>query len=529
MRIDKVYIKNFKNLKEFNIDLDENEMKTVLLGQNATGKSNFIEALILIFKNLDLSNETTRRYPDFDYSIVYKVGENKIAVNYEKRSYKIFVNEDSITLKLFFSDEGKKQYQPKNVFAYYSGVSNKLRELFWEHQNNFYKEIIKKDFDPTKLDALRKLFYVQLVHSYFVLLAYFSFEDEESESIEFLDKVLHIKDLESVLFVLKMPDWAENRVKDNPDDIFWTAEGLVRNFLDLLWDYSLAPIYNSETIQTDFRSHESQDRLYLYIKDKEKLKKLASDYKTNTEFFKALESTYISKLIAEVRIKVKKENVDGSITFKDLSEGEQQLLTVLGLLKFTKDEESLVLLDEPDTHLNPIWKWQYLEFLEEVVKRPDSTQIIINTHDPLVIGSLKKEEVRIFRTSVEGNVFTEEPDIDPRERSVAGILTSELFGLPSIMSKEIEDKLNRKRYLQTLLNKEELSKTEVEEYEKLRDELDEVGFYETTIDSRYNKFLKLTSQYKVFQKSILTKDEETELERISKEVVEEILKEPIEN
>ena len=46
MRIDKVQIENFKNLQGFEIDLDEREMKTVLLGQNATGKSNFFEAVI---------------------------------------------------------------------------------------------------------------------------------------------------------------------------------------------------------------------------------------------------------------------------------------------------------------------------------------------------------------------------------------------------------------------------------------------------------------------------------------------------
>lgn len=524
MRIDKVYIKDFKNLKEFNIDLDESEMKTVLLGQNATGKSNFIEALILIFKCLDLSTETKRRFPEFDFRIVYKVAKRVIDVANEGKTYHILVDGVAIpSLKSFFSEEGKKQYQPKNVFAYYSGVSNKLKEHFWEHQNNFYEEIIKDDFDESKLDALRKLFYVQLIHSYFVLLAYFSFEDEEKGSIAFLREVLHIDDLESVLFVLRMPDWAKSRIKNDPDDKFWTAAGLVRNFLDLLWEYSLAPLYNPEKIQIDFRDKDPQDRLYLFVKDKKQLKKLASHFQTNADFFKTLESTYISKLIAEVRIKVTKRNVDGSITFRDLSEGEQQLLTVLGLLKFTRDEESLVLLDEPDTHLNPIWKWQYLEFLEDVVKRPDSTQIIINTHDPLVIGSLKRQEVRIFRTNSEGSIFTEEPEIDPRERSVAGILTSDLFGLPSIMSKDLEDKLNRKRFLQTQIEKENLSELETAEFERLRTELDSIGFYDTTIDSRYNKFLELTSQHEIFQKSILTKGEEEELERISKEVADEIL------
>lgn len=46
MRIDSLYIEDFKNLKQFKIDLDENELNTVLLGQNATGKSNFIETLV---------------------------------------------------------------------------------------------------------------------------------------------------------------------------------------------------------------------------------------------------------------------------------------------------------------------------------------------------------------------------------------------------------------------------------------------------------------------------------------------------
>jgi len=525
MRIDKVYIEDYKNLKEFNIDLDEKEMKTVLLGQNATGKSNFMEALILIFKNLDLSTAVKRQTTKFNYNIVYFIGENRVDVTVKYSNYTILVNEEKQTFKSFFSAEGKAKYQPKYVFTYYSGLSNKLKEHFWDHQNNFYSKIISDDFKEDELDSLRKLFYVQLVHSYFVLLAYFTHENEEKESIQFLNKVLNIQDIESILFILKMPKWAERKFKDNPDDIFWTAKGLVRPFLDKLWELSVAPIYNDESIRTDFDDYDSQKRLYLFLKGKDKLQELAKTYTSNTALFKALESTYISKLIAEVRIKVKKTNVDGSITFKELSEGEQQLLTVLGLLKFTKDEDSLILLDEPDTHLNPIWKWRYLEFLDKVVQRPKSTQIILNTHDPLVIGGLKKEEVRIFQTTKEGKVKIEQPDIDPKARSVAGILTSELFGLPSVMSKEVEDKLNRKRNLQTQISSGKLSNAEIEEFNTLSKELEEVGFYDVSIDSRFTKFIELTSKHEVFSKSILTGDEEEELERISKEVMEEILKE----
>ena len=522
MRIDKVYIEDFKNLKKFSIDLDEKKMKTVLLGQNATGKSNFIEAIVLIFKFLDLSNDMKRRYPDFDYSIISKVNKKTVKVIHKKGAYELFINNKSKSLKSFFSQEGKKLYQPKYVFTYYSGLSNKLKEHFWEHQGKFYDGIIKPDFKEAELDSLRKLFYVQLVHSYFVLLAYFSFAEEENESIAFLNDVLNIKDIESILFILKMPDWAKSRIKKNPNDRFWTAKGLVRNFLDLLWEYSLAPIYHYEKIKIDFRDEDPQDRLYLYVSTKDKLKALAKNYRSNTGFFKALESTYISKLMAEVRIKVKKESVDEGITFKELSEGEQQLLTVLGLLKFTKDEESLILLDEPDTHLNPIWKWKYFEYFDKVVKKHETTQIIINTHDPLVIGSLTKEEVRIFKFE-DGKIIAEKPDIDPRGLGVAGILTSELFGLPTILDKKTQAKLNRKRYLQGRLMREKLSKQDYREYQILKAELEKYGFYEEVEDVWFKKYLAEMSKHEIFQKVEFTSKEKDFLKKESKKAAQRVL------
>lgn len=494
MRIDNVSIKDFKNLKNFEINFDKSKMKTVLLGQNASGKSNFIEAILLIFKFLDLSTSNKREFPPFSYTICYEIKDKIINIkcDHQNKDYKINIDNKSKdeTYKSFFSNDSKKVFQPKYVFTYYSGLSNRLKEHFWKHQEKFYEKITEKNFDGKELDSLRKLFYVQLVHSYFVLLAYFSFEEEEKESIQFLSDVLNIKDIESILFVLKKPTWGD-KDKEKPNDRFWNANGLVRDFLDYLWENSLAPIYHQETIKTDFREETTQDRLYLYISSKEKLKRLANNYKSNTDFFKALESTYISKLMEEVRIKVKKENIDGSITFKELSEGEQQLLTVLGLLKFTKDEDSLILLDEPDTHLNPLWKWKYFEYLDNVVGKNDSTQIIINTHDPLVIGNLTKEEVRVFRKN-NGKTKTEEPDIDPRGLGVAGILTSELFGLPTTLDPYTMDLLEEKMEISIIERK--LTQIERGRLKEINEELESFGL---NYDKRFPDIEKcLKERYK---------------------------------
>jgi len=513
MRIDYVYIEDFKNLKKFEIDLDENFMETVLLGQNATGKSNFIESLILIFKHLDLSTQN-----EFDYKIYYRVRSQNIRIDFTEGKYAIKVDDNSISISEF--SRRKSELLPKYVFTYYSGSSNRLKEHFDQHQKRFYDKIIKPTFDETEIDNLRRLFYVQLVHSYFVLLAYFSFEVHEKDSIQFLRDVLGIEDLESILFILHKPIW-----KGKGDPRFWGASGLVQEFLERVWDLSIAPIYHKDRISLNFRKFTTQDRLYLYISSKNKLKELSGFYRSNTDFFKALESTYISDIIEEIKVKVKKRDIDGEIGFKELSEGEQQLLTVMGLLKFTKDEESLILLDEPDTHLNPLWKWKYLEYLKSVIPDKDSTQIILNTHDPLVIGSLRKEQVRMFSES-RGIVSTKQPDVDPKGLGVAGILTSELFMMPTTLDTETQKILDERNLLLAKQQHEELSQTEKFRLNEIFSNLRDLGITQTYRDPIYQKFLAAISGREEFKtKAQYSAEDLNKQNEIAISILDELVKE----
>ena len=53
MRLERIYLPNFKNLRDFEIDFTLGSPTTVLVGRNATGKSNLIEAIVTIFRDLD--------------------------------------------------------------------------------------------------------------------------------------------------------------------------------------------------------------------------------------------------------------------------------------------------------------------------------------------------------------------------------------------------------------------------------------------------------------------------------------------
>lgn len=532
MRIDRIYIEEFKNLKNFSIDLNEDHMSTVLLGQNAAGKSNLLEALVIIFRDLDLEDETTFNFVlEYQCKGIFLKVEGGLDTKGKFQFYKGVRIKNSIAystkpISKTLIKKNKQDYLPRYVFSYYSGVSNRLLEHFDKHQKRFYDALLKNEGSDV---PPRPLFYARLIHSHFVLLAFYAFQEEKINT--FLKDYLNIVGLESVLFVLKKPQWNGDKEKGDPK--FWYAKGVVKDFLNDLWDASIGPIYHKAKIREDFNKHPDQEQLYLYISNQEKLKNIAEKYGTNTDFFKSLESTYISDLIQEVRVKVKKVNVHGDITFKELSEGEQQLLTVLGLLRFTKEDESLILLDEPDTHLNPLWKWKYMNLLEEYSGKDDSSQILMTTHDPLVIGGLTKEEIRIFqsvkKTGNEGKEYqhieTFEPDFDPKGLGVAGILTSEFFNLPSTLDEDTQNELNEYRSLEVKEKQGDLSEDEKSLLTKYTKYFEQLGFNKYTRDPLYAKFIDRIANLSEFKSIPKTKEEQQKQDDLTISILEDLLKE----
>jgi hypothetical protein len=255
------------------------------------------------------------------------------------------------------------------------------------------------------------------------------------------------------------------------------------------------------------------------------LQKLAFNYKDNVEFFKMLESTSISDLIHKLTIRVTKKGIDDSIEFAELSEGEQQLLIVLGLLRFMKEEESLFLLDEPDTHLNPAWKLDYLRLLERVVGKTENSHIILVTHDPLLIGGLTKEQVQIFSfRDKEKNITINPPEIDPIGLGVDGLLTSELFGLNTTLDLKTQELLDRRKELvvKKQLLKQDLSSDEMRELGKLDDKISRMGFISTVRDPLYTTFLTALRKYELREKIVFTELEKKKQAEIAEKIIAEI-------
>jgi predicted ATPase len=531
MRLDKLTIGSakdsgthqFKNLKNVTIDFDQDHWVTVVIGWNGTGKSNVLEALAIIFRDLI----GKKRTPAFSFQLVYRMGAGEslrhIQIDAdpdrEKEPFTIYVATDAqargegslipfnegeapvsalrgkaIKLTAFLNVDN--DYLPRYVFSYYSGESPRMQEVFRPYLEN-YDSKLRNGEDP----GLKRLFYAMPVHSKFVLLAFLIHESDVVRA--FLDDHLGLdpdEGIESVLFVLRQPPWKSKAADGDPR--FWNARGVVRDFLSRLYDIALAPVEISRRVSTSVWNKETLRFKYLYVKDIAALRRLVGN-QSPAQFFRDLESTYVSELIEEVHIRVRLKKNDGSVTFRELSEGEQQLLTVLGLLRFTAEDESLFLLDEPDTHLNPRWSVDYISYLKQFIssgtKQEETSHILLTTHNPLAVAELDREQVQILRmTKQDGKrqIVACYPEMAPRGMGYAAIVTSEMFGIASSLDQPTQELLEAQR---AYAAKERLTSDEQRQLDGINVQLDRLGFRFFHPDDEYSRYLRLRNDLLVQQ------------------------------
>lgn len=546
MRVDSLFLEDFKNLKNFHVDFDITSPRQVVVGRNGVGKSNLLEALIWIFRDLDLEEDST-----FSYEVEYHCnghyvkiksgsttpietdGRLKIKRTYaiakddgapsesiESRSYKTISQASFYKLnRPLEGNVNPDRLLPHYVFGYYSGTTGRFHEAFAKHEERYFREQVTGEEAP-----LRPLFLSKPHHSQFALLSFFA--SEETGVKEFLRKEFYIEGLASILFSLHEPYWKRSPGKQpktkDVDNRFWGAGGKVSGFLDALYECALAPMSGKQRKKIAVGQIKNLERRYLFIPDEASLLKLAEGLEPK-EFFSRLESAIFSDLVSEdgedVRIKIRLKDVEKPITFKELSEGEQQLLTIIGLMRFTAQNEGLFLLDEPDTHLNPSWCLDYLENLRRYGVEPPNSQIIMTTHSPLTFAGLDRNEVVILEREEDGQISSQHPATPPKGMGFQAILTSDFFGMRSTLDRDTLALLDEKRKLGL---KEDKTDEDRKKLAELDVQLGKLDFSKAARDPLYLEFIKAITKAQEENPDISEAVPDKADWRLRKEIAQEI-------
>ena len=277
----------------------------------------------------------------------------------------------------------------------------------------------------------------------------------------------------------------------------------------------------------DYRDkHQSEEQYATFLPSIDELKKFAAGFKDAREMFYALEAMDISDLIREVPLWVTRKNDDsGDVGFSDLSDGERQLLMVLGLIRISRGKRALFLLDEPDTHLNPHWQHSYLKLIQDwtgIAADIDKCHIILTSHNPLTISALTREEVRVLHTDSSGQVYAVEPFVDPKGLGVSGVLT-DIFGMPSSLDHPTQELIDKRNNLARLTK---LSDNQAQLLENINGQLRKLGFMYEERDELYREFLQKLDSVELADDPPLSPVELKQRDETTKELIQELLKKP---
>jgi predicted ATPase len=463
MRIDSLWVTKLKNFDNFTIDFREDFPVNILLGQNGTGKSNLIEVIVTIFLKLEQSSSKKEFIESFtfDFKIKYCISQEK-----EWKYYLISKIEGVLIIQLGnvsdlsveneISFNALKRipealYLPKYVIGYYSGSIERLKSIFKQSEQKYYKEVRSNRDQEIEF---RRFFYADTYSCQLMLLSLLTYASTDKNIRAFLSKYLDFSEFVDFTVSLRSPDWNKGiSLKDGINE-FWGAKGTPLRFCNYLLVESKSEPVIEYNVSLDIKNS-IRERVTFYLKGPDFLNNAIEYFDSGIDLFRHIESTYISGLIDKITIRIKKKSSNDIIEFSELSEGEQQLITILGLLLFTSDENTLFLLDEPDTHLNPNWQREYLKLFNNNTK---NSHIVIATHSPLMVQSAEDAGIILFKLE-NGNPVCNSDTHFIHNWRIDQVLTSEYFGLKSARPPQL-DKFMAAR--EALLNKAELTSEDKE-------------------------------------------------------------------
>lgn len=127
-----------------------------------------------------------------------------------------------------------------------------------------------------------------------------------------------------------------------------------------------------------------------------------ANYQIAVKLFSVLDDTVSFKTVAAKSFDIMLTTPKGEIYFEYLSSGYKSCIyIILGMIKeieyrysenpiCAEDFDGVVLIDEIELHLHPIWQAQLIRALKEIFPK---AQFILTTHSPSVLQTLEKEEI----------------------------------------------------------------------------------------------------------------------------------------
>lgn len=506
MQVKKLIVDNHKCLIDFSIRFEtvDGGSSTILIGENGTGKTTMLETILGILMSFD--SDAIEKQIDYSYELTYFYAGNLITIYQSDKYYKVDIDMDNFcmgkmgTVQKYLKEENRSIF-PERIISFYSGANNKFLPNIRRVNSNYtaycrkalqqYRNTIMHG--ATVFDAIfpkRKYNYCEEELTSVYLCAIMGGEDSYEKS--YLQQNCHFGSIQSIDIAIDIGEMVQfirtqSSENDTLEEVYDIIDFIDGRFTDLFRRRFLYVADNTAYFELDDVAQLHIDSISIY------------------EFFEKLQSLF------NARYEVYLSYGESRVKCNDLSEGQRQLIKILGMLGICKTEDCLVLMDEPDAHMNPKWKYSLKDTIDESLREAINTQVLIATHDPLVVNGVDKRFIRIFANNQDAlnyNNFYFTKVIEPTEETegmgIDGLLQSEYYGLKTSYDKASSDKFIRRQELYSKLINNEINDSEKKELRSLTREVGSLPMSYNSIDFLYDDFIGIYRKTDLYAKEYLT-------------------------
>jgi restriction system-associated AAA family ATPase len=358
---------------------------------------------------------------------------------------------------------------PARVIGYSSGMNELISNPFIKMESYYYDwfDEVSGESNFSGLE-MNRLFFMNYDSNKLITICNFLFDEADFEPAAFssefskdfdakdfggknlapIKEALEVKDLHSFSINLQLRDSNNNPI-DLPSELYLAIENLKN-----------CATCNEETVKETKAGDIRNISLYFWVNKATKQAfrhyfKTAADLFLQLHYLRLLNLSLFSqdlrrriknagwgdnisamlpkyeenRLVFMVNdIAFKKKGVKKEVAYKGLSDGEHQLLHILGTIMLMDTPGTLFILDEPETHFNPEWRAQFVNLLNECLHGEAREQeVILTSHSPFIVSDCKPEKVFSFYRGKNNKVAYKKPDFNTFGAST-DLITSEIFG-----------------------------------------------------------------------------------------------------
>lgn len=345
----------FRNLKGLSFAFDQEQDTYVIIGNNGTGKTNVLEAISSIFSVLLAHKQNFI----FGFVIRYSINEDVYRISYNIANHVVSYKKNSVEVT-----DAEMTYPSRVVFNY-SGEDTRIWEQYYK---NSYKEYMNSVRSLTALRPLNMV-YIDRTMWHYVLLCMLNARSDNEAFDRFLSDKLQITDNSSVSVFINIDI---KRLQT------WKSINQITHYLNQL----------HETLRLENGIGSGN----------------VSAFNPNNDDARLL----FSKLIGAHQV-IEKFSIiyNGVVEAGLLSEGEKKMMVVLFILESLADEQTLVLMDEPDSHIHISRKAE----LNEMFRRMTNRSNLITSHSPTLTATFDKESIIMLDRKEDGYSTIIDPSI----------------------------------------------------------------------------------------------------------------------